>query len=119
MALPAGGRRTRIEVQRQVTEKNALNEDVASWGIVASRLAERLDVSDGERVRAAEVGAVITSRFRVLRDATLRTVTPRDRIVIRDAIAGDRIYDIVGIKEVGRAGFEITAAARADREAEA
>ena len=116
MALPAGRRDARIEVQRQVTEKNSLNEDVASWVTVATRWADKLDVSDGERVRAAEVGAIITSRFRVLRDSVTRTVTPIDRIVVRDAIGGDRLYDIVGVKEIERRGFEITAAARADRE---
>lgn len=114
MPLPAGPRYTRIEVQRERTEKNALNEDVPTWWTLASRLAEKRDVSDGEQLRAAEVGATITSRFRILRDSVTRTITPRDRIVIRDAITGDRVFDIRGIKDVERSGLEITAAARAD-----
>lgn len=118
MVLPAGRRDTRIEVQRQVTTKNTLNEDVPSWVTVANRWAEKLDVSDGERVRAAEVGATITARFRILRDSVARTITPKDRIVVRDAIGGDRTYYIAGIKDIGRQGFEITAAARADLEDE-
>jgi len=111
MALPAGKRDTRIEVLRSVTFKDALNADIASWSTVGTIWAAKADVSDGERVRAAEVGAILTSRFRVLRNAFTRTITPRDRIVI-----GAQTFDITGIKELDRVGFEITAAARQDLE---
>lgn len=109
MALQAGKRDTRIAVHRATYTKDALNADIETWVHQGSIFAERLDVSDGERVRAAEVGATLTTRFRVLRTRFTSAVTPRDRIVI-----GAQVFDISGIKELGRAGYEITAAARQD-----
>jgi len=115
MPLAAGRRDARIELHRAHTLKNGLNEDVPTWTMVGKRWAERLDASDGERLRAAEVGATITTRFRVLRDSLTRTITPKDRIVMRDSVGGDRVFDISGVKDLnGGEGLEITAAARTD-----
>jgi head-tail adaptor len=74
------------------------------------RSASRADISDGERWRAGEVQAHVTTRFVVHSDSLTAAVTPKDRLVCEG-----RTYDISGIKEVGRGRFlEITAAARAD-----
>jgi SPP1 family predicted phage head-tail adaptor len=69
------------------------------------------DISDGERFRANQVQANLTSRFQVRFSHFTRTITPRDQIVFEG-----RVYDIVGIKEMGnrREMLEITAAARLD-----
>ena len=110
MSLPAGARNRRITLQRALTTKNALNEDVKTWGTIGKRWAEKLDVSDGEQLRAAQMGATITTRFRVLRrDAVNASLTARDRIVL-----GALVYEITGIKEVDPDGLEITATARPD-----
>lgn len=110
MSLPAGARDRRITLQRALTTKNALNEDVKTWGAIGKRWAEKLDVSDGEQLRAAQMGATITTRFRVLRrDAVNASLTARDRIVL-----GALVYEITGIKEVDPDGLEITATARPD-----
>lgn len=109
MSLPAGARNRRITLQRALTTKNALNEDVKTWGTIGKRWAEKLDVSDGEQLRAAQMGATITTRFRVLRDSLTATLTPRDRIVL-----GSLVYEITGIKEIDPDGLEITTTARPD-----
>jgi len=110
MGLPAGARDRRITLQRALTTKNALNEDVKTWGAIGKRWAEKLDVSDGEQLRAAQVGATITTRFRVLHDDLTSTLTARDRLLL-----GSLVYEITGIKEIGtREGLEITTTARPD-----
>jgi SPP1 family predicted phage head-tail adaptor len=73
--------------------------------------ASKFDVSDSERLRAAEVQASITARFRVRWSTFTGGVTPKDRMACEGVE-----YDITGIKEIGRREYrEITAAARADK----
>lgn len=72
--------------------------------------ASRKDVSDGERYRAGEVAAQITTRFQVRHSIFTQAITPKDRLICEGVE-----FDIVGKKEIGRrVGYEITAAARAD-----
>jgi len=73
--------------------------------------AHRRDVSDGERWRAGEVQAHITTRFTVRSSAFSRGLTPKDRLVCEGVE-----YDITGIKQTDarRTFLEVTAAARAD-----
>ena len=99
----------------------ALTDDgfgvVESWELPAAlhgspQPAAKKDVSDGERWRAGEVAAHITTRFTVRWSAFTADLTPKDRLICEG-----RSYDISGIKEVGarRRWLEITAAARADQ----
>ena len=72
--------------------------------------AAKADVSDGERWRAGEVAAHVTTRFRVRWSLFMAGITPKDRLICEG-----REYDISGMKEIGRReGLEITAAARVD-----
>jgi head-tail adaptor len=73
--------------------------------------AHRRDVSDGERWRAGEVQAHITTRFTVRSSAFSRALTPKDRLVCEGVT-----FEVTGIKEIGdrRTFLEVTAAARAD-----
>lgn len=72
--------------------------------------ASKKDISDGERWRAGEVQAHVTTRFVVRSSAFTRSVTPAWRLSCEG-----REYDIFGVKELDRRGFiEITAAARND-----
>lgn len=68
--------------------------------------------SHGERMRAGEVSAQITSRFHVRSSAFTRDLTPADRLIY-----DGRTYSIYGIKELeGRKRLlEITAGARVDK----
>jgi SPP1 family predicted phage head-tail adaptor len=74
--------------------------------------ASKTDISDGEKWRAAEVSASITTRFWVRYSTFTQGLTPKDRLA-----CDGREYDISGIKEVGarHSYFEITAAARVDQ----
>jgi SPP1 family predicted phage head-tail adaptor len=73
--------------------------------------ASKRDLSDGERWRAAEVQANVTTRFVVRWSGFAAGLTPKDRLVCEG-----REYEITGIKEVGRREWvEITTAARIDK----
>ena len=74
--------------------------------------ASKKDVSDGERLRASEVQATITTRFVIRWSDWAADLSPKDRLFCEG-----RTYDISGIKEVGerRRWLEITAATRADK----
>ena len=84
---------------------------VEAWSAHGSPVpAEKRDVSDAERMRANEIQASITSRFRVRSSAFTRDLSPKDRLTCEGLV-----YDISGIKELDRRRtLEITAAARAD-----
>jgi head-tail adaptor len=75
--------------------------------------ALREDVKDGERWRAAEVQASITSRFQVRSSEFTRDLDPRDRIECE----GEQ-FNIVGVKQASQYGrrqlIEITAVRRTD-----
>ncbi len=100
----------RAQFRRATTADDGISQ-VQTWADHGSPVwASRRDVSDGERQRAAEVGAVITSRFVVRSSAFTRGLTAKDRMVC-DGLT----FDITGIKEIGRRDrLEITAAARPD-----
>lgn len=74
--------------------------------------AKKTELSDGERWRAGEVSAGVTTRFVVRYNSFTIELTPKDRLLCEG-----REYDITGIKEVGarHRWLEITAAARADQ----
>lgn len=99
----------RVTFQRKQGARDAFNAEVETWYDLGTVWAARMDISDGERWRAAEVAAEITTRFRVRVGVLTRSITPADRIRTEG-----RDYDIQGIKEIAREGFEITANARAD-----
>jgi SPP1 family predicted phage head-tail adaptor len=73
--------------------------------------ASKRDLSDGERWRAAEVQAGVTTRFVVRWSGFAAGLTPKDRLVCEG-----REYEITGTKEIGRREFvEITTASRTDK----
>lgn len=71
--------------------------------------ASKRDISDAERLRAAQADASITTRFVVRWSAFAAGITPADALVCEG-----RTYNIRGLKEVGRRVWvEITAEASA------
>jgi len=74
--------------------------------------AKKRDLSDGERWRASEVQANVTTRFVVRWSGFTAGLTPKDRLVCEG-----RDYEITGIKEIEgrRTWLEITTAARIDK----
>ena len=108
--MRSGARDRRITLQRRGGLVDAFGHEIETWTDLGAVWAERLDISDGERWRAAEVAAVVSTRFRVLRSGLTAGLTAKDRIT-----SEGMVFDIQGIKQIGRAGFEITANARADQ----
>lgn len=109
--IAAGELDRRITVERYSAVRDALGGEVRTWAALGTVWAEATPVSDGERWRAAEVAADVTHRF-VVRGETAIGFVPgvRDRVVY-----DGRVFEIAGVKEIGRgAGYEITAAARAE-----
>lgn len=103
--MKAGDLDRRISIERYSTTYNDDNEPTEGWAEVGKRWASKKDVSDGEKVRAAEVGATVTTRFQLRWDSLTKTLTASDRIV-----CDGMTYDIAGTKELGRReGVEITA----------
>ncbi len=107
----AGERNRRITIQRATSVTDpASGEPILTWSTLATVWAEMMPISDGERVKAAEVSAEITTRFRILHSSAVASVNPMDRLQF-----GGKVFDIWGVKPIGfNEGFEITAAARAD-----
>lgn len=106
----AGDLDRRITIQRYTWSQDEYGAPMQVWGDLASVWASKRDISDGERVAAAEVSASITARFQIRFDSSWSDLNPKDRVAF-----DGRLYDIWGVKEIGRReGFEITAAARAD-----
>jgi SPP1 family predicted phage head-tail adaptor len=108
--MRAGRLDRRISIERVTTAPDAFNTPVETWTTIAEVWASKEDIKDGERLRAQEVSAEITTRFQIRWSTTVADVNPKDRLTF-DA----KTYDIFGVKEIGRReGIEITAAARAD-----
>lgn len=108
--MMATGRDRLITILRLGRSFDSHNRPVEGWSKLAQVWAAKMDVSDGERFRAAQVAATVTTRFRLLWSPQVADVNPKDRIAL-----DGREYDIVGVKEIGRReGLEVTAAARVD-----
>jgi SPP1 family predicted phage head-tail adaptor len=109
--LSAGDLDRRITILRAEEADDGLSSGPGEMKPISKRWAKKTDASDGERMRAAEHGQEITSRFIVRDDSMTRTITGKDTILCEG-----RTYAITGTKEYGgrRVGIEITATARPD-----
>lgn len=105
-----------IKLLRPVATTNSANEDVITYALETTVRASKDDVSDAERVRAQQVGAMISTRFRIRWASYLYAMDPTWRLKLVEYEGVEREYDVASVKEIGRrAGLEITANARADR----
>ena len=109
--LNAGDLDRRITLQRPAKTKDSFNATVLAFDKVADVWASKEDVSDGERMRAAETSATITTRVRIRQSSTVNGIDATWRVVF----AG-RTYGLAAVKEIGRGeGWELSGAARADK----
>lgn len=108
--MNAGALDRRVTFQRATVTKNGFNESVPTWGDLVTVWASKQDIRDSERIRAAQTGAAVSTRFQVRWNAVTATLNTKDRLVCEG-----RTYGIVAVKELGRReGLEITASAGAD-----
>jgi SPP1 family predicted phage head-tail adaptor len=109
--IPAGKLDRRITILRGTKVKDSYNSEVLTWEPLASVWAQALPVLDAERLRAGEKLGVKSYRFSIRYSPTMATVDYRDRLSFEG-----RLFDINGVKEMGRREFiEITATARAEK----
>jgi head-tail adaptor len=108
--IPAGKLDRRVQFRRSTLIDNGLSKTEVYADHGCPVWASKRDVSDSERLRAAEVQAQLTTRFVVRWSAFAAGLTARDRLV-----CSGLEYDITGIKDLGTREYrEISAAARPD-----
>lgn len=108
--MKATGREWLVTIQRYGVASDEWNQPVEGWSDLCQVYAEKLDISDGERVRAAQVGSTVTTRFRTLWSEQIADLNPKDRLFL-----DGRYFEIIGVKEIGRrAGIEITTTVQSD-----
>jgi len=108
--MTAGKLDRRISFERFTVTDDGY-QSVETWAAHGGAVyASKTDVSDGERMRAGEVSASLTSRFVVRSSEFTRGLTPKNRIKYNG-----ETFEIFGIKEMGRNDYlELTAGARVD-----
>ena len=105
--IAAGDLDRRITIERAIITADEYGNSVESWGAFATVWSKVTHVSDGEKWKAAEVGAHVDTRFLIRWGFS---VTPLDRVIY-----DGRVYSINGVKEIGRReGQELSTSARAD-----
>lgn len=108
--MEAGKLDRRVLLQRRGGATNAFGEEAETWLNLGSVWASRRDVSDAERMAAAELGGAVTTRFRVRFSALTSSIGPKDRLR-----SEGRLYEVTGVKEIGRRELvEITTVARTE-----
>lgn len=107
--MTAGPLDRRITVERKTVTNTPLGQTEA-WATIATVWASRRDVSDGEKAASGTAISTVASRFVVRATPDTRAIRPNDRLT-----EGRLMFEIVGIKELGRNDWlEITAQARLD-----
>lgn len=112
MGMNASKLDRRITILRSELIDDGYSMVPGPWEPIGIIAAHRADISDGEKFRAAQVQASISTRFTVRSSEFSRRIDPRDRIQ-----HGDLVFNIIGAKESkeGRFQFiELTCAARID-----
>lgn len=109
--IPIGELDRRISILRAEDVDDGTATVTGAYAEIGKRWARKTDVSDGERMRAAQQGQSLTTRFLVRWDSLTSTIGGRDRLACEG-----RTYEVVGTKEWGgrRIGIEITANADLD-----
>jgi len=105
--LRAGELNRRVIVFRLDAEDDGLSDDRGNPVEVGKRWMSRMEASDGEVLRSASLGGVISARFHARFDTLARSIMPEWQLQ-----CDGRWYEVTGTKEIGfREGIEITAKA--------
>lgn len=105
--IPAGELDRRLALFSPIAGKTPLGADQTTFAPAGKVWAKKVDVRDGERIQAQQVGEAITSRFTVRWNSRTSVITAGWQAEHR----GVR-YAVTGAKDVGtREDREITAVA--------
>lgn len=108
--MRAGPLDRRVKLERYGETRDEWNNPIEGWTTLSKVWASKHDVSDTERLRGAEVGSTLTTRFVIRWIKKVADFNTKDRLTCEGLV-----YGVVGVKEIGRReGIEITAAARSD-----
>lgn len=106
----AGKRDRRVTLERYGETRDEWNNPIMGWTTLSRVWASKTDASDTERLRAAEVGSTLTTRFVIRWSKKVSDLNTKDRLTCEGIE-----YGIIGVKALGRREYlEITAAARSD-----
>ena len=95
--MTAGKLDRRIQFRRFTTTDDGFQQ-VKQWADHGTPIwASKSDLSDGERVRAQEVSATMTTRWVVRSSSFTRDLTAKDALTYSGVS-----HEIFGIKEIGR-----------------
>lgn len=107
--MQAGRLDRRVTFLQATVADDGLSES-KTWADGATVWASKTDVSDGERARASQLEATITTRFQVRHSATTAAITVQHRLRCEG-----RTYEIKAKKELGRRdGYEFSCVAAVD-----
>lgn len=108
--LKAGDLDRRVSLWRPTPTIGPRGGEVPGWTYAGTVWASKADIRDGERVAAAQVGSIVSARFRVRWSSLTVSLDPSWQLEL-DGVR----YAITGAKEIGRReGREITANALAE-----
>ncbi|MEC9433876.1 MAG: phage head closure protein [Pseudomonadota bacterium] len=103
----------RVTLQRATSVQDALGEPIQTWADIATVWAKKIESRRQAREApdAGEARAALTRRtFEIRWSTTVADLGPLDRLVFEG-----RIFDILGVSEIGRReGLSIEAVARAE-----
>lgn len=115
MRMPGAGKRNRrITIQRAMTTQDPdSGEPVEAWGTLATVWAEKGYRSAKEGMLAGGVQSIRVLRFAILWSATVKDVSPLDRIEY--PVNSGVYFDILEANEIGfHEGLELFAQARSE-----
>lgn len=106
--MQAGQLDRRLTLRRNTPTTDDFGGEVAQWADLATVWASKEDVRDAERVRAQQVGASITTRFKI------RPLDGGERPSVKDQVQCEGLtYEVAAVKELGRRiGWELSATAQ-------
>lgn len=109
--MRAGARDRRIELQQRTLTQSASGEAVESWTSLGRLWASKRDMRAGERWEAQQVVADIETVWVINWFPGWDTIRPDTHRLLYY----DRVYEIHGLREIGRhEGIEIATSARGE-----
>lgn len=103
--MRAGSLDRKITIQAaSIADDGFSSEGLTSWTDIMTLSASAIPVNDAERFSAGGIKSTSMYRWIVRHSVAASRITPQNRLIY-----GREIFEIVGIKELGRRrGYEIT-----------